>query len=729
LTAYRRGAGAHRAENTRPAIKSGAIRADEDYWNRPSLSFLRGPIDPSSHPAALLYADRPLTEPSHDALGHATFARHLSACIAQLSPREGIVFGVYGDPGSGRSTVLNFVRGMLRDDPSYAGLTVVDWNPWLLAGDEGLERRLVHLLAAASLEDAGDTPPDPSNVAALQARVASALAGGDRKVVVTIDDVCRLDEARGRELLRLLSAYQGTPNLVFVLALEHDSPVADLLPRVVQVPIDLPLPDRALLQQMFVDRLAPVLDRQRESSLLDEEYWEQVCVNGIDHFLATPRDALKLVNTVTATLPAVSGEVNPVDFIGLETLRLFAPVAYEAIRQRRDAFLLPPHARRAETGALALTTEYHDRWREKVAPDDKVAVEFLVMRLFPRIADVLALRQIGADPEESWRGNLRVCAEELYPVYFQLAIPLGAISNADLQSRLEHLDDPNQFAAILLELARDSRPDAGARLRAFLERLESHVGENATGEEVASALRALFQAADDLLRREDQRGVEGQIDIQTQLRRIIRRFVSQIEPGERVELLESTIAAEGSLACAVDTVVMLGQEHGKYGGEWREGAATVVSLSQLAQLENIALTFVRDAAAEEKLLRTPRMPEVLQCWATWNRGECRTWVARTIESDNGLLAFLDPFMREVGSPSASARGMRVSNRLDQRRLRPFLEPGSIVNRVKELAKRDGVDEQQRALMERYVLDHELLQQATSADYVEGDADTGESYAA
>ncbi len=32
-------------------------------------------------------------------------------------------------------------------------------------------------------------------------------------------------------------------------------------------------------------------------------------------------------------------------------------------------------------------------------------------------------------------------------------------------------------------------------------------------------------------------------------------------------------------------------------------------------------------------------------------------------------------------------------------------------------------------MERYVLDHELLQQATSADYVEGDADTGESYAA
>ena len=33
---------------------------------------------------------------------------------------------------------------------------------------------------------------------------------------------------------------------------------------------------------------------------------------------------------MTATLPAVHGEVNPVDFVALETLRLFAPTAYEA---------------------------------------------------------------------------------------------------------------------------------------------------------------------------------------------------------------------------------------------------------------------------------------------------------------------------------------------------------------------------------------------------------------
>ena len=65
-------------------------------------------------------------------------------------------------------------------------------------------------------------------------------------MVVTVDDVHRLDEREARELLRLVSAYAGTPNLVFLLALEHDMPGwPTCCGKVVQVPMDLPLPDRA----------------------------------------------------------------------------------------------------------------------------------------------------------------------------------------------------------------------------------------------------------------------------------------------------------------------------------------------------------------------------------------------------------------------------------------------------------------------------------------------------
>jgi hypothetical protein len=123
------------------------------------------------------------------------------------------------------------------------------------------------------------------------------------------------------------------------------------------------------------------------------------------------------------------------------------------------------------------------------------------------------------------------------------------------------------------------------------------------------------------------------------------------------------------------------------------------------------------------------MGEALTCWASWNRGECRAWVSRSIETDEGLVAFLQPFMRGAGQPSASARGPRVENRLDHRRLRPFLEPGAIVDRVKALAEQPDRTEQEKQLMRRFVLDHELLQQATSADYTEGEGQQSDSFAA
>ena len=102
----------------------------------------------------------------------------------------------------------------------------------------------------------------------------------------------------------------------------------------------------------------------RDSGLVHPEYWVDICANGIDPFLSTPRDVVRLVNAVSATYPAVKGEVNPIDFTALETLRLFSPLAYDAVRQRPAAFLLPPHARRDEDGSLAATKRYHERWMD-----------------------------------------------------------------------------------------------------------------------------------------------------------------------------------------------------------------------------------------------------------------------------------------------------------------------------------------------------------------------------
>jgi predicted KAP-like P-loop ATPase len=670
--------------------------------------------------ASELSSDRPLSDARADALGHAAFAAHLAQTITQQAPRAGIALALHGDPGAGRSTVLNLVRQALREQPQSAKWTIAEWNPWLLTGSDDLERRFVHLLATATLPStpAGDQPPDSSQVAALRARVAATFSTGDKRLVVVIDDVDRLSDAAAAEVLRLLASVAAVPNLIFLVAIGRGRPDAEAVEKAFQVVIDLPLPDRSSLQQMFLDRLDPLLADARTGGLLHPDYWVDICANGIDPFLRTPRDVVRLVNAVSSTYPSVRGEVNPIDFTALETLRLYSPTAYEAVRRRPSAFLLPPSARRDEDGSLAETKAYHERWPRDLDDDERARALGLLMRLFPRLTDVLGARVMASLPEEEWSPLLLVASADVFPVYFQLAVPRGGISNADLQSKLEHFGDTNQFAATLLELARDSSPDAPARLQAFLQRLETHIGDAASREELEAAMRAVFQAADDLLRREESGRLD--LDMQQHLRRVVRRLLLEVEQVERVSLLEEALGGGGSIATITDVVIMLGQQHGKYGGEWTEGAETLVALSQLAQIENMALAAIRDASELGTLLGAPKMVEALTCWATWNRGECRAWVQRVIADDEGLLAFLQPFMREAGMPSASARGPRVENRLDHRRLRPFLEPGSIVDRVRKLAELPERSEQERQLMRRFVLDHELLQQATSAEYTEGD---------
>jgi predicted KAP-like P-loop ATPase len=678
--------------------------------------------------ASELSADRPLSDARADRLGHAHFAAHLATVIGSLSPKEGITIGLFGDSGAGRSSALNLTRQALRDQPQSAKWTVVDWNPWMVSAAEELEQRFVHLLASAALPSTNELPADPTQISALRARIASTLGSADKRVVVIVDDVDRLSPERALELLRLLASVAAVPNLVFLVALSRDVAAADAVRKAVQLEIDLPLPDRTSLQQMFIDRIEPLLAASREGGLVHPDYWIDICANGIDPFLRTPRDVVRLVNAVTATFSAVQGEVNPIDFTALETLRLFCPIAYDAIRRRPDAFLLPVSARRDEDGSLIATRRYHDRWMEQLDDQARTRAGNLLMRLFPRLGDVLGARVLATMPEESWRPLLLLACEDVFPVYFQLAIPRGGISNADLQSKLESFGDTNQFAATLLELARDSSPDAPQRLEAFLGRLENHIGESGSREDLEAAMRALFQAADDLLRREESGRLD--IDMSESLRRIVRRLLLQVEQDDRVSLLEEGFGNGGSIATMTDVVIMLGQQHGKYGGEWKEGSETLLTLPQLAQVENMALTAIRDGADAGSLLSAPKMAEALNCWATWNRGECRAWVTRVIGDEEGLLSFLQPFMRAAGQPSASARGPRVENRLDHRRLRPFLEPGAIVERVKVLAEKPERGEQERQLMRRFVLDHELLQQATSADYTEGEqSQQSDSYAA
>ena len=330
----------------------------------------------TQHP---LSADRPKTNPTDDRLGYAPFAKHLAESICKMNAVEGLVIAVYGAWGSGKTSLLNFLLHYLRERPEDEQPIYIPFNPWWFSGHEDLTRSFFNQLQSkfsgkntikklrnriADFADIVSKVPLPytkageavekmarvrkKDIAELKAEIADLLKEQERPILVFIDDIDRLTAEEIRQLFRVIKAIADFPNIIYVLlfdksviieALKQVQNVSgeDYLEKIVQVPFELPLPDKIALRGLLFENFNKILgDIPSES--FDQRHWNNVYLDGIDNFIVTPRDIIRLTNTLSVTYPAVKGEVNPVDFIGVESLRVFCNPAYEMMRTNIDKF-------------------------------------------------------------------------------------------------------------------------------------------------------------------------------------------------------------------------------------------------------------------------------------------------------------------------------------------------------------------------------------------------------
>lgn len=77
-----------------------------------------------------LSTDRPSSDPIEDLFGHAPLAESLTNSICRYSGNDGLVLALYGPWGSGKSTVLSYVRHFLEQRTKEEQPTIVTFNPW-----------------------------------------------------------------------------------------------------------------------------------------------------------------------------------------------------------------------------------------------------------------------------------------------------------------------------------------------------------------------------------------------------------------------------------------------------------------------------------------------------------------------------------------------------------------------------------------------------------------------
>ena len=706
-----------------------AAREDDPPPSRP------GPEPPSAQPDATpsIDADRPISKADDDLLDRVQLARVLAtqatgqpcerealgnapdgddvlATQATGQPCEGFVMGLSGPWGSGKTSLLNLMAAAI--DKAGSGY-VVRFEPWLFSSSEELVVRFLRELSVqlgrkgrvseaaarigeyaqvlAPLTVLAGAPwlmPPISLWARLSARrrqkraetsaheqrtkVRDALAKLDRRLVVLIDDLDRLQAHEVRDVVRLVKLVADFPNTTYVLAYDQarvaralgggsDRDGQEFLEKIVQLTHEVPPVDSTQLDRILSASIAAAVgDLSRYS--FDKEAFINLFRYARELFF-TVRDVRRYTNVLPGTLDLIGDEVEPADTLALEALRVRVPKSFALIVAGKQALTKP-----ADTGPRIREAE--ERARQQVqaivaaAGDFSEPVNAIIERLFPAALRHLGGPSYGSECLPTWRRTRRVAHPEVLDIYLNKALAPGALPAVLVERAFKALEDREALSELLDGL------DEG-RLEEMLRRLEHYEHDfPTTRPEIPVAV--LYNQQERL-----QRGKQHVFDLGAGygVPRVVLRILRKLDEDAVARVVRAALPEIRTLSGRGDLIRMVGYREGS--GERLVDEDTASQLEE-ALFDEILATDSQALGAERDLMR-------LLLWVHGaHTQETMTHVGHLIEDDDFLVQLLTAAGNEVIGQSLGDASVRRIYQLNWRALTALVPQEKLVERIQRL---------------------------------------------
>lgn len=695
-----------------------------------------------------LSGDVPGDDPLQDVLGYAPIAKNIAKSICRMAPPEGLVLAIYGPWGSGKSTCLNYIEKYIGLESNQNKPIILRFNPWWFSGHEDLAEFFIEELGEAfsvgskHLKKAGKLlkdlaacvadSPVPINIGAFGVSVNSkdvAKAAGERmsgktdvptlkrkigekitlsgeRVLIIIDDIDRLTSDEIRHLFKTIKALGDFRNVIYLLAFDKEVVSAavstmqgstgsgsEYLDKIVQVPFELPVPDPAGLQHMFFEHLDKLFDAFTDGSI-DEQYFGNMYLSGVDRFLQTPRDVVRFINSLSVTYPAIAKEVNPVDFMGVEILRVFCSKAYETIR-RNPEFFTGYATKDSSRPAIAELKEFHNRWIEEVPEPQREHAKSLLMRLFPKIESVWGRSNYGPSYEEAWRKQLQVCSADNFDVYFRFGVPNGNVTLEETKAIVSPQLNAKDFGKKLLNYSESSGPREKQKLPQLLQRLED-IHEGVTPTNLAPMIRALIEYGDQLISTQGQQRSVFELTIEMRLIRLLTRLISRVAEAERFELIKAIFTHTVPSFTQVYLLRTLSTAQGKTGSSFNY--ADILSEQQVSQLEKLMIKKICKNDFDWKSFSKLKLPMVLnELKSKLDYLPFDSVRTACLSDDSRFTFFLESYLQESHRSGMGDKVAKKVTNFGYENLCELINPAVLIERAKALQMRSSPDVTERQL--------------------------------
>lgn len=462
------------------------------------------------------HSDNPIQRPEDDALGRAVQARSFAQHVSALDVSEGVVVGVLGAWGSGKTSFINLAR----DEFEQVGLSMFDFNPWMFSGAEQLVEFFFVELAAQlkvrpdltdvgkDLEDYGEAFSgmgwlplvgpwiergrgatkilskilqrgkrgfaDQRGVGARRAKLKKALADINKPIVVVLDDIDRLSTSEIRDVFKLVRLTASFPNIIYIVVFdrarveqalgEQGVPGRDYLEKILQLAVDLPAISSDVLNREIFAAMDGALAAIENPGPFDLQLWPDVFMEIIRPLIRNMRDVRRYAIAIHGTIGALDGQIAVADVLSLEAVRVFLPDVFArlhgAIAGLTGTSALPGHgdpsALRAQIDGIM-----------DAAGTNAAIVRAMIERMFPAGQRHIGGSNYGPDWHGRWLRERRVAHEDILRLYLERVVGEGLQTFTNAEQAWARMADRDALDSYLRSLDVQQLQDVIASLEAY----------------------------------------------------------------------------------------------------------------------------------------------------------------------------------------------------------------------------------------------------------------------
>lgn len=616
--------------------------------------------------------DSPIETLNLDRFNRGAFAERVGKVIVNRSDSSSLTISICGVWGEGKTTVLNFIENSFVE---VENITCINFNPWRFLSEDYILRAFFDHVARGlysvtndndvksmiekyfsalshkpKLANNGDSEASVllDDLKGLKNRIDEKLKEHKKRLVVLIDDIDRLDKNEIQAIFRLVRLTADFSYITYILAFDDEVVAGAIserygngsikdgkkfLEKIIQVPLYLPKVGSFALQSFVFQCLSEALeDSQVLLNDTEKETIESIFFLGLEPFITTPRLIKRYGQILAFSLSVMKGEVNVVDLVLLEAIKIFYPNLYEVIKKHPEYFSYQLKTQitllkdTKKKNFQRVRRDYIRSFLKKLDYAKQEASKKLIEFLFPGFDSIFQENREDSTKEEKWDEEQRLISGQYFDRYFSYTITENDISDKQIASFLSEVSSKS-VDTIVYEI---KQIVTSKNIDLFINKLK--LKEKKITKTVAEKLALAIAELGELLP-----AYRPLFSAVTQASFLISQLISKLSEAEQFEVTKQVIQKANLLSFSLECFFSITE---------RGNTKELFSLHEKEELAKYIVDKIREVAAESIIYIKYREQAsiLLHLWASHNPDETKEYIAKTFKNDsNNVFSFIEVF--------------------------------------------------------------------------------------